>query len=226
MEAVVAVSSTVRTRTAVPGAVVDLWILASGRRGAIGVDLDSGAFVRARYTAPAEEAVRPFEVMSGTVADVQDEPDPTRPEALVLDAPLTRRGQLRGRSARRILRPLVQPRAKHLLGFPGPAVPFWTLTEAVRPSVALVAPEKGPSVAVLPGSAVPHIRFRWSQVDYDLPLQDRRLEALLARTGMTRVAGGGLAQAVGGPPAYLLVTLTPPCEGHCYKVVAGVVPKP
>ena len=226
MGALVAVASTVRTRTAEPGATVTLLILASGRHGGIGVDLDSGALVRARYRRPLTAPVRPFDVSTSIVSDGQDEPDPTRPEALVLEGPLERAGRMSGRSARRILRQLVQPPGKHLLGVPGPAVPFWTMTAATRPSVVLVQPEKGPTVALVPGDATPHCRFRWGGHDLDLPLQDRRLETWMTRAGQIRLVGPGLAQAIGGPPAYLVVALTPPCGGHCYKVIAGSLPRP
>ncbi|HEX9529658.1 MAG TPA: hypothetical protein VF954_00875 [Acidimicrobiales bacterium] len=225
----VAVNTTVRTRTAEPGAPVTLLMLASGPRGGIGVDLDSGAMVRARYEQPVGRVVRPFDVVTTTVADTQDEPDPTRPEALVVNAPLRPAGLMRGRTIRRMLRRLVQPAGKHLLGVPGPALPFWTMT-AAGPSVVLVEPEHGPDIAALagtrPGGSNPRCQFRWGGQDLDLPLQDRHLQSVMARTGQTRVSGPGLAHAIGGPPAHLLVTLTPPFGGHCYKVVAGVLPRP
>lgn len=221
--AVASHASPVRTRTAEPGAPITLAILASGQRGGIAVDLDSGALVRARYLTGAPFPLRPFDVVAASVARRQDDPDPTRPEALVVEGfdEQSRCGRLRGRAARRVLRDLVQPARGHLLGVAGPAVPFWTMTAATRPSVALVEPASAPVV-----TAAPTCRFGWAGQDHELPLQDRRLAAIMSRTGQTRLSGAGLARVLGDRPSYLLVALTPPCDGHCYKVVAGILPRP
>ena len=40
-----------------------------------------------------------------------------------------------------------------------------------------------------------------------------------------RCATGSLATALGFEPQYLLVTVSPPRDGHCYKVCAAVLPR-
>jgi hypothetical protein len=49
----------------------------------------------------------------------------------------------------------------------------------------------------------------------------RALDA--ART--ERLSGKTLATALGFAPRYLLVSVTGPREGHCYKVCSAILPK-
>ena len=152
-------------RTTVPGAELRLLVLASSRRGLIGVDLDSGAFVRAHH--PDRDALAPFEVVAGRIADGEPFVSPHEPEAADLaDAP-QRVGRLTGRRAERYLRPLLHPSGTHLMGFPTPTVPYWTL-EGDRPSVALLQPDAGPAVKQTPAGFL--CRFAWRGADHDLPL--------------------------------------------------------
>jgi len=85
-----------------------------------------------------------------------------------------------------------------LLGFAGPAVPYWTLT-GERASVAVVAPSARP---VLAGG---ECRFQWRNTLHALPVLPAALASCPSR------------------PRHLLVALSPPRAGHCYKVVAGLL---
>ncbi|HSS09937.1 MAG TPA: hypothetical protein VLL25_08640, partial [Acidimicrobiales bacterium] len=102
-----------------------------------------------------------------------------------------------------------------LLGFHGPAVPFWERSRD-HPSVALIEPE-GPALVVRRGPSV-WCRLRWRGRVVQLPCLDRRVGRALADSGRTWVEMGRTDR--------LVVALTPPMDGHCHKVVAGVLPRP
>jgi hypothetical protein len=53
-----------------------------------------------------------------------------------------------------------------------------------------------------------------------LPLADRGAAAALDRGGPAH-----LSRALGFHPRRLLVALSPPVNGYCYKVVAGLLPR-
>jgi hypothetical protein len=176
---------------------LELLVLSPGRQGCAAIDLASGALVRAEHP-PLESPSAPFDVVRGSVND-DDEPDEfTHPEALTLREPPVRVSRLRGRQAERYLRPLLHPRGEPLLGFSGPAIPFWDLP-AGQPSISLVDPETRPEVSRDAGGA--WCRFRWKGVIHQLPLRGP-------------VASRG---------SRALVSLTSPVGSHCYKVVTAVL---
>jgi hypothetical protein len=142
-------------------------------------------------------------------------PDPSQPEAVVLAGAPELVGRLAGRRVERYLRRLVHPPGQPLLGVHGPAVPFWERT-ADHPSIAIVEPE-GQVVMTRRGSWL-RCLFGWRGVRVEMPFLDRRVDAALARTG--RITTGS---ARGDR---LVVALTPPIDGHCHKVVAGLLPRP
>lgn len=181
------------------GAELDLLVLAGGPRGCAAVDLTTGALVHAHW--PGAARVRaPFAVVRGRVADEQVEVDPIRPETLALAGPPESVGRMPGRRAERWLRPLLHPPSEHLLGFAGSATPYWTLS-GDRPSVALVSPDSAPIVV---GD---RCRFRWRGAVHTLPVLRTALWSAPAR------------------PRRILVSLSAPVAGHCYKVVAGLLPR-
>lgn len=211
-------------RTTVPGAELYVLALAVGRRACVGVDLESGAFVRVHQPADAAggtAGIAPLDVARGRLAD-RDHPAQEQPESVVVDAPLERVGSLRGRRAERYLRPLLHPRSQPILGFAAPAVPFWTL-QGDRPSVALLEPERSP-VVVLTEDGM-RCRFPWQGRVVELPLDDHRLLGRLEWTSGSRLGGPYLAHLLGFEPARLVVALSNPVAGHCYKVAAGFVPR-
>jgi hypothetical protein len=181
-----------------------------------GVDLASGAMVRAWTPEPIQEDLKPYDVVAGTLdADRDRLPDPAQPEAVVLAEGPERVGRMTGRRAERYLRPLVHPAGQPLLGTHGPAVPFWE-RRADHPSIALVEPE---------GSAVVHVRgsglacwFRWRGRPVELPFVDPWVTATMEHTGR-RVLGARRDDR-------LVVALTPPIDGRCHKVVATLLRRP
>jgi hypothetical protein len=200
-----------------PGTILELLVVATDRDSCAGIDLASGALVRAWSPSPLDPKLRPFDVVSATLdADSSDLVlDPSQPEAVATSGPPEHIGRLTGRRAERYLRRLVHPKGLPLLGIHGPAVPFWERSRA-HPSIALVEPEGG-ALMTRRGAWLACL-FGWRGVQVELPLMDRRVAAAMARSGRT-VMGSAKGDR-------LVVALTPPVDGHCHKVVAGVLPRP
>ena len=188
---------TIARRTSLAGAEVQLLVLAGGRRWCAAIHLETGALVSARWDEPTA-GLAPLALAQAQVADDQGDADPVRPEEVTLDTAPTEVGRASRRRAERWLRPVLHPSSEHLLGFAGPAVPYWTLT-GDRPSLAVVAPAEPPVV----GGG--QCRFRWRNMVHALPLLPRALDACPTH------------------PRRLVVTLSAPRAGHCYKVVAALL---
>lgn len=203
-------------RSNIPGTTLELLVLAVDTDHCEGIDLVSGALVRAWSPVPIDDELRPYDVVGGTLDDVIDLlPDPSQPEAVALSDAPERVGRITGKRAERYLRALVHPPDQPLLALHGPAIPFWQRT-ADYPSIAVVEPE-GPAVIRLRDGVLSCL-LRWRGVPVELPCVDRRLARLLAAAGRSRVDSGKGER--------LLVALAPPIEGHCHKVVAALLPRP
>ncbi|MEO7837319.1 MAG: hypothetical protein ABIS21_06730 [Acidimicrobiales bacterium] len=190
--------TTVR-RTSLVGADVRLLVLAAGRQWCAAIDLGSGGLVSASWAGPSSAALPRLSIVASQLADDGDGGgDPMRPEAMVLAAAPSCVGRMSRRRAERWLRPLLHPMGEHLLGSAGLAVPYWTIT-GERASVAVVAPRTRP---VLAGGTC---RFQWRNTAHSLPVLPAALTDCPPR------------------PRWLLVALSPPRAGHCYKVVAGLL---
>ena len=213
-------ATVLRQRVAEAGAQLDLLVLASEPSGSIGVDLESGAFVRARHPVIRGRALRPFSVATGELAPA-DMFDTSQPELAELTGPLRPTAQIQPRKAERWLRPLLHPHRPPLLGLTGNAIPYWML-EGDRPSVSLVEPDEV-GVARAPGGYV--CRFIWEHTFHELVLRDRRLLAALGSRQVQRCGGRQLHHLLGHAPDRLLVALTAPIQGYCYKAVMGVLPR-
>lgn len=216
----VSMATVLRQRVAEAGARLDLLVLANESTGSIGVDLASGAFVRARHPMVAGRVLRPFSVASGELAP-GDMFDAAQPELAELTGPLRPSTRLNPRKAERWLRPLLHPSRPPLLGLTGNAIPYWTL-EGDRPSVSLVEPDEV-GVARAPGGYV--CRFVWQHTFHELFLRDRRLLAALDSRQVQRCGGRQLQHLLGHGADRLLIALTAPIQGYCYKAVMGVLPR-
>jgi hypothetical protein len=195
---------------------LELLVLAVDRDHCAGIDLASGALIRAWTTELVDPTVRPYDVVAGTLDEGRDRlPDPTQPEAVVLLGAPSPVGRMVGRRAERYLRRVLHPAGQPLLGFHGPAVPFWERRND-HPSVALIDPE-GAALVVRRGSRL-WCRLKWRDRLVQLPCLDRWVGWALADSGRM-----WLETEKGDR---LVVALTPPVEGHCHKVVAGVLPRP
>ncbi|MGH9281184.1 MAG: hypothetical protein ACRD12_24250, partial [Acidimicrobiales bacterium] len=114
-------------RTVTAGARLRMLVLAAEPKGCVGVDMETGAFVRASHPV-ADELASPFEVVAAEMLGTIEPPDAARPEALELVDVPTRVGRLAPKKAQRLLAPLHHPPRLPLLGFHANAVPYWTLT--------------------------------------------------------------------------------------------------
>jgi hypothetical protein len=147
--------------------------------------------------------------------------DALEPERAELVYPPRPTARIHPRKAERWLRPLLHPNRAPLLGTAGNAIPHWTL-QGDRPSVSLIEPTHV-GVARGPGGYV--CRFLWLDTFHELLLHDRRLLTALRRSQVQRCSGRDLERFLDHPPDRLLVALTPPIQGYCYKAVMAALPK-
>jgi hypothetical protein len=208
------------------GAELRLLVLACTPDDTTAVDLSSGALVRLRVPWPEGHApdLALFDVVEATLADDPQRDDLAQPEAATAASLPRHVGTLRGRRVRKMLQRLAAPPHGPLLGFPGPAAPYWEFRGA-RPSAALITPTRGPQLIRRPADGSTWVRFGWERDDVWLPVEDASACRALDSARRERLAGKALATALGFSPHYLLVTLSLPREGHCYKVCTAVLPR-
>jgi hypothetical protein len=199
-----------------PGTTLELLVLSADGNHCAGVDLASGALIRAWSAEPSAHRLRPYDVVGVTLDDNFDSlPDPHEPEGVLLAAPPEPLRRVNGRRVQRMLRPLLHPRGQPLLGVSSSAVPFWE-RRPDHPSIAVVEPE-GP-VSLWRDGPYLACRFGWLGHERELPCLDRFMAAVMDRSGRKRMAVGKGDR--------LLVALTPPIDGRCHKVVEAVLPRP
>jgi hypothetical protein len=201
-------------------------VLACHVEDTVGLDLASGAMVRVRVPWPEDRApdLDPFHVVEVHLAEEPERDDLAQPEAVTAEGLPRHLGDLHGRRVRRALRRLTAPVEDHILGFPGAAAPYWEF-RGFRPSLALVAPGKGPVLFRRLSDRSIWVRFGWGRSDNWLPVEDARASRVLDVARRDRLAGKDLATALGFRPHYLLAALSAPRQGHCYKTVRAILPR-
>jgi hypothetical protein len=199
-----------------PGATLELLALSARDTHCAGIDLVSGALLRAWSPGPSNHQVRTYDVVRVTLDDdFDDVPDPHEPEAVALARAPEPVGRLSGRRVERLLRPLLHPTGQPLLGEPSSVVPFWE-RRPDHPSISVVESE-GP-VSLWREGPYLACRFGWLGHERELPCVDTQIAAVMDR--------GRFRQLVAGRGDRLLVALTPPIDGRCHKVVETVLPRP
>ncbi len=211
----------VRFRVAVAGAELRMLVLAPRPTGCVGVDLDSGAFVRAAFPAPADEAFAPLDLVAGEMGDPIDPPDPSQPEAVQLSGVPQRVGRAGSRRIGRWLTPLHHPPQPPLLGFAGSRIPYWTLV-GDRPSLALVVPSAAAEVRLGPNGY--ECTFGWQGATHQYPLVDPLLVGTLRHLERRHMGAHDMARVLGYRPGRILVVLSEPHDGYCWKEVAALLP--
>lgn len=194
---------------------MELMVLAAGGKHCAGVDLATGALVRAWATERHPVRLHPYDVVEVVPADDFDPvPDPAQPEAIGVASGPTPVGRITGRRCERLLRPLLHPKGQPLLGVTAPVIPFWE-RKADHPSIAVVEPEGD----VLLVREAPYLscRFAWQGHVRELPCLDRDLANHMDRNGHARLRAGRGRR--------LVVAITAPIEGRCHKVVEAVLPR-
>jgi hypothetical protein len=218
-----------RRRDRVPtaaGSTLHLLVLSSTLEDTTVVDLATRTVLRVRVPWPEgyEPDISTFDVVEVTLADDPERDDLAQPEATTV-ADLPRHvGTLRGRHVRKLLRRMVATPDGPLLGFPGASAPYWEF-RGFRPSVALIEPTRSPQLIRRSADGSTWVRFGWDREDVWLPVEDRRAARALDAARRERLSGKSLSSALGFEPQYLLVTVSPPRDGHCYKVCAAVLPR-
>ncbi|MHB1503431.1 MAG: hypothetical protein ACYCYD_05555 [Acidimicrobiales bacterium] len=200
-------------------------VLACNPDDTVAIDLATGAVARLQVPWPEgrEPDLSSFDLIDIVPSPDSEPDDPAQPEAVGIASLPARAGSLRGRRARKLLRAVTAPGEKHLLGFPGGSAPYWEF-RGMHPSVALLQPALGPLLFRRRDDSV-WVRFGWPRVDLWLPVEDRRAIAALWAARRDRLAGKDLAGALGFKPSYVLVTLSKPRSGHCYKTVSALLPR-
>jgi hypothetical protein len=226
-------------RAELPGDRLRCMVLASGPEEWAAVDVVSGAILRSHgpydsgdTAAPSLEA-HPLDVVEIEIADGVGPTDPARPEAVALAGTPVRVGRLRRRQSRRILKHLAlrttrftsarSPAARLLLGPAGFSVALFEL-DGTAPSVAVLEPDRPPVMTIGENGSV-RCLYVLGGVEQRLPVHDATTLGALSGRRDVRF-GGGLADALGFDPRYLVVALTEPVAGHVPKAVIGVLPRP
>ncbi|HEY1652117.1 MAG TPA: hypothetical protein VGG09_09580 [Acidimicrobiales bacterium] len=218
-----------RRRERVPtagGSTLHLLVLSSTHEDTTVVDLATRTVMRVRVPWPEghDPDISTFDVVEVMLADDPERDDLAQPEATTV-AELPRHvGTLRGRHVRKLLRRMVASPDGPLLGFPGASAPYWEF-RGFRPSVALIEPTRSPQLIRRSADGSTWVRFGWDREDVWLPVEDRQAARALDAARRERLSGKSLATALGFEPQYLLVTVSPPRDGHCYKVCAAVLPR-
>lgn len=207
------------------GARLRVFVLASNADDTTGVDLGSGSVVRLRPPHDRESGARfgRFQVIEATLAGDPERDDLAQPEALTVASTPIVIGQLRGRRVHRILERLSDPALGPLLGFLGPAAPYWEFTGR-RPSVAVINPPRGLQLIYRRVDHSTWVRFGWHRDDVWLPVEDAEVRESMANADRPRIAGKALSPVLGFMPRYLLAVVSRPRNGHCYKVCSAVLP--
>ena len=209
-----------------PGSTMFGLVLGSTNETTTVVDLASQTIVRWRIPWPQgfETDLAAFDVVEGQLADDIERDDLAQPEAVTL-ADLPRRlGTYRGRRVRKWLEQLATPADGPLFGFRGPSAPYWEF-RGERPSVALIAADRGPQLLRRHEDGSTWVRFGWFGDDVWLVCEDAYAVRTIEATRRTSLAGKDLATSLGFRPAYVLTTLSQPIDGHCYKSCTGLLPR-
>ena len=207
------------------GSTLHLLVLSSTREDTTVVDLATRTVMRVRVPWPEDHDpdIATFDVVEVTLAPDPERDDLAQPEATTV-ADLPRHvGTLRGRQLRKLLEEWWRPQTARfsasrpvgpLLGVPW--LPSLGRVDRADPEPAADPPASGRDDV---GA------FRLGPEDVWLPVEDRNAARALDAARRERLSGKSLATALGFEPQYLLVTVSPPRDGHCYKVCAAVLPR-
>jgi hypothetical protein len=209
-----------------PGSTVFGLVLGSTNETTTVVDLASQTIVRWRIPWPEDFVtdLAVFDVVEGQLAHDIERNDLAQPEAVTL-ADLPRRlGSYHGRRVRKWLEQLASPADGPLFGFRGPSAPYWEF-RGERPSVALIAADRGPQLLRRSDDGSTWVRFGWFGDDVWLLCEDAHAIRTMEATRRTSLAGKDLATSLGFRPTYVLTTLSQPIDGHCYKSCTGLLPR-
>ncbi|NNN22529.1 MAG: hypothetical protein HKL80_11085 [Acidimicrobiales bacterium] len=200
-----------------------LCILVAGPGECIAIDMASGVLIRSVLPDSIQAMCGSYELVEANKRPALEPKDPSRPEAVRLEGNVNLTGKrVRRRRAHRIIRPLLAPKSLPVLGFRGPAASYWTLS-GNHPSVTIVAPDRGPLMLSRKDGSV-WIRFGMGRNVEELPVVDPRISSTVKANGATRMGGKHLYQVLGWKPKLIVIALSMPLDGYCYKTVVGLLP--
>ena len=209
-----------------PGTTIHGLVLGSTNETTTVVDLASHTIVRWRIPWPKDFVtdLAAFDVVQGVLAEDIERTDLAQPEAVTLAELPRRLGTYRGHLVRKWLEQLASPADGPLFGFRGPSAPYWEF-RGERPSVALIAADRGPQLMRRHDDGSTWVRFGWFGDDIWLLCEDQHAIRTIEATRRASLTGKDLATALGFRPAYILTTLSQPIDGHCYKSCTGLLPR-
>lgn len=201
-------------------------VLGSTNESTTVIDLASQTIVRWRIPWPEDFVtdLAVFDVVEGVLAPDIERNDLAQPEAITLAELPRRLGTYRGRRVRKWLESLSTPSDGPLFGFRGPSAPYWEF-RGERPSVALIAADRGPQLMRRQEDGSTWVRFGWYGDDVWLLCEDAHAIRAIEATRRDSLAGKDLASSLGFRPTYVLTTLSKPIDGHCYKSCTGLLPR-
>jgi hypothetical protein len=208
----------VPTVNTAPGSVLELAVLASGRRSSVAVDLASNAIVRVHH--PRQHEIDAFAVVQAVVAEPNIE-RPEQPESIDAQETLRPIGRLVGLRCERLLRSIDTAANRATLGIAGPGIALWQL-DGTRPSVEIVRARVDTQITVDERGV--RCRFSWERGAEELPIEDPRLLRQLDWLPSGPLSLRSCARALGFRPSRMAVALGRPRHGYCYKVVAALLP--
>jgi hypothetical protein len=191
----------------------------------IGVDLGSGAFVRAPggVVGPDESGSR-IVAVEFTLAAPSGPPDPSRPELLEPAADPIVIGTPKPRAVRRFLGRLATPETNGatILGTRGPSIAFVDLDGTAASVQLLAIPAKrlelGVSAAQVPVCSIP-----WGGTTQWTKVADEDAARAALASAPRSLRGPQITAAMGFRPNFVLIGLGRVTEGHVPKLVLALL---
>ncbi len=174
-------------------------------------------------SAPTQEE-KLFDVLSGMRSTETSAEDPAFPDAIAITGTPQLHGFLAARFARTLLKEVATPLSKNLLGVPGWSAPYWDFN-GQYPSVALIK-KVDHILLFLRDDGSSWARLTSRTVDTIMPVSSRDLQRSLSMSKSGTLQAKELEEAIGFRPYCLLVALDAPHDGHCYKTLATLIPRP
>jgi len=217
-----------------PGSKLQMCVLAATSEVSAGIDLASGALTRVSLAGSVDgksvfmdNGINPLDTVVATVAsdDPEGVNDPSEPDNITIEALEIRRVPLRRRRLRKFLDALIPGSEQPLLGFHGPATSYWD-RNGTQPSLTIID-VNGDMTIIRRSEHDPLIaRFPWGPRLHELVIEDPLSQTVIPEGRYGRIPGRALEKSMGFKPSYLVISLTKPRQGHCYKVVSAILPKP
>ncbi len=172
----------------------------------------------------SKRAQEMFQVLAVERSRETDAEDPAFPDAVTVMGSLEPHGSLAASHARTLLKEIAIPITRNLLGFSGWSAPYWDFN-GQYPSTALIK-KVDYIMLFLRDDGSSWVRLGSRNVDAIMPVSDSGLQCSLGLARQGTLQGKELESALGFRPYYLLIALDAPHDGHCYKTLAALIPRP